>query len=104
MFTINGSELQYLFSVYGDYGVGDVYIILPKEGEEHQQNVINSLKERKDERIRESSTYDIYNSAEISENGVLFQQGDSQILLMTDNNDAIRSIIENEIPNRFTDR
>lgn len=88
----------------GDYGVGDVYIILPKEGEEHQQNVINSLKERKDERIRESSTYDIYNSAEISENGVLFQQGDYQILLMTDNNDAIRSIIENEIPNRFTDR
>ncbi len=23
VFTINGSELQYLFSVYGDYGVGD---------------------------------------------------------------------------------
>lgn len=88
----------------GDYGVGDVYIILPKEGEEHQQNVINSLKERKDERIRESASYDIYNSAEISENGVIFQQGKYQILLMTDDNDAIRTIIENEIPNDFSNR
>jgi len=35
VFTINGSELQYLFSVYGDYGVGDdVAIVWEKSGTE----------------------------------------------------------------------
>ena len=36
VFTINGSELQYLFSVYGDYGVGDDVAIV-WENERHRR-------------------------------------------------------------------
>ena len=57
------------------------------------------MKKRQEERIREFTDYDIYNSTEISENALIFNQGGYIIMLMLEDNQAARTIIEEYIPN-----
>lgn len=72
-----------------------------KKDRTHKENVTNSLKERKDDRIREFSNYDIYNSTQISENAVIFERGDYVIMLMLEDNTTAREIIEKYIPEKL---
>ena len=43
--------------------------------------------------------YDIYNAYSIAENGTIYQRGDYTILLMIDNEEQVREIIDSYIPN-----
>lgn len=99
-------EAYYIRYVEGDFGASDVYIIKPKdgvdeEGKSHKDNVTNALKERKDSRIREFSNYDVYNSTKISEDAIIFDRGGYVIMLMMEDNDAARAVIERYIPEKL---
>ena len=96
----------YVRYVETDFGADDVYIVLPKEGEDengnsHRENIIAQLRERKDARVREFANYDVYNSALIAENAVIFERGGYVVMLMLEDNDAARSIVERYIPERL---
>lgn len=96
----------YVRYVETDFGADDVYIVLPKEGEDengnsHRENIIAQLRERKDARVREFANYDVYNSASIAENAVIFERGGYVVMLMLEDNDAARSIVERYIPERL---
>ena len=73
-----------------------MYIIKPTEGED--ENVREAMKTWQESRIRAFSGYDIYNSTEISENAMIFRRGDYLVMLMLEDNDAARSIIDEYIP------
>lgn len=105
-FDFDDIEEAYVRYVETDFGVSDVYILLPKQDEdgeknEHRDNVLMMLRKRKDDRIREFANYDVYNSREISENGVLFERGGYVVLLMLENNDSARRIVEKYIPEKL---
>lgn len=96
----------YIRYVDPDFGVGDVYIILPKEGEDaagvsHASNVNSALENIKDDRIRCFDNYDIYNSEQIAENAVIFERGGYVVMLMLEDNDTARQIVERYIPEKL---
>lgn len=96
----------YVRYVETDFGADDVYIVLPKEGEDengnsHRENILSQLRERKDARVREFANYDVYNSAAIAENAIIFERGGYVVMLMLEDNDAARSIVERYIPERL---
>lgn len=96
----------YVRYVETDFGADDVYIVLPKEGEDengvsHRENILSQLRERKDARIREFANFDVYNSETIAENAIIFERGGYVVMLMLEDNDAARSIVEQYIPERL---
>lgn len=96
----------YVRYVEGDFGADDVYIILPKEGkneygESYREHVLAQLKERKDSRTREFANYDVYNSTEIAENAVIFERGGYVVMLMLEDNESARRIVERYIPEKL---
>ncbi len=91
--TIDKFYIRYMET---DYGASDVYIIKPKKGKENE--VRQAMKDWQESRIRSFIGYDIYNSTEISENAVIFQRGEYLVMLMMEDNDAARSILEQYIP------
>jgi hypothetical protein len=93
MKTIDEYYIRYMET---DFGASDVYIIKAKNGK--QETVCQALKDWQESRIRSFSGYDIYNSTEISENAVIFTRGEYLIMLMLEDNEAARSIIEQYIP------
>lgn len=98
---VMGFDLQVIDEYYirymeTDYGASDVYIIKPTEGEE--ETVREDLKNWQESRIRAFSGYDIYNSTAISENAMIFRRGDYLVMLMLEDNDTARSIIDEYIP------
>ena len=99
-------EQAYIRYVETDFGADDVYIVLPKEGKDeegvsHRENILSQLRERKDFRTREFANYDVYNSASIAENALIFERGGYVVMLMLEDNDSARSIIEKYIPERL---
>ena len=89
-----------------DFGADDVYIILPESGEDengvsHRENVLSALRERKDSRTREFANYDVYNSTSIAENAIIFERGGYAVMLMTEDNDLARKIVERYIPEKL---
>lgn len=98
---IDDMEEYYIRCVDPDFGANDVYIILPKEGDEHKENVLTALKNRKDARITEFANYDVYDSSAISENALIFERGGYIVMLMLADNAAARDIIEWYIPEQF---
>ena len=99
-------EQAYVRYVETDFGADDVYIVLPKEGKDeegvsHRENILSQLRERKDFRTREFANYDVYNSASIAENALIFERGGYVVMLMLEDNDSARSIIEKYIPERL---
>lgn len=91
--TIDEFYIRYMET---DYGASDVYIIKPKKGQE--DTVRQAMKNWQESRIRSFTGYDIYNSTEISENAVIFQRGEYLVMLMLEDNDTARSILEQYIP------
>ena len=59
------------------------------------------MRERKDDRIREFVNYDVYNSSAIAENAVIFERGGYVVMLMLEDNDSARRIIERYIPEKL---
>lgn len=104
--NLDDVEKAYVRYVETDFGADDVYIILPKDGEDengnsHHENVLAVLRERKDDRIREFVNYDVYNSSAIAENAVIFERGGYVVMLMLEDNDSARRIVERYIPEKL---
>lgn len=104
--NLDDVEKAYVRYVEMDFGADDVYIILPKDGEDengnsHHENVLAALRERKDDRIREFVNYDVYNSSAIAENAVIFERGGYVVMLMLEDNDSARRIVERYIPEKL---
>ena len=95
-FNLRHIDEYYIRYMEPDYGASDVYIIKPKK--DQYDAVRESLKDWQEIRIQSFDGYDIYNSTAISENSVIFRRGDYLIMLMLEDNDTARSIIEQYIP------
>ena len=94
-FDLETIEEYWIRYMETDFGASDVYIIKPVEGQE--DTVRKDMKEWQESRIRAFSGYDIYNSTAISENAVIFTRGDYLVMLMLEDNDEARSILETYI-------
>lgn len=95
-FDLEAIDAYYVRYMASDFGASDVYIIKPKE--EMTETVRKDLKEWQEHRIREFMEYDIYNSTAISENAVIFSRGGYLVMLMLEDNDAARAVVEEYIP------
>lgn len=80
----------------GRYGLADVFIIEPAYGREEELR--EALEQLKTNRIVEFRNYDIYNALEYAENGQIFQAGPYYVLVMLENADQAREIIERCVP------
>ena len=81
-----------------NYGVQDTYILRPVSGRE--SDVREALQRRQDDMIARYDGYDVYGAYEISQNGVIFEQGEYLVMLMHEDNDAVRAVIDQYIPSR----
>lgn len=80
----------------GRFGIADVIMLSPRPGFEDE--VREALQTIKLSRINLFRNYDIYNSYQLAEEGLIFQRGDYYILTMIENAATVREIIETYIP------
>ena len=82
----------------GNYGVADVAIIRIKDGKSAE--VISSLENRKDDRINEFRSYDVYDSYNIALEAEIFNEGELVIMLMLSEEDKVKAkeIIDYYLP------
>ena len=97
-----GIDPEIYTSLYGKYtdgrfGIADVIIMRPRSGQEDE--VREALQTIKLSRMSLFQNYDIYNAYSIAENGTIYQRGGYTILLMIDNEEQVREIIDSYIPN-----
>lgn len=80
----------------GRFGVSDVFILKPAKDQMSQ--VKELLQQVKAIRVKEFSNYDIYNSKTIAEEALVYEQGEYVILLMLEDTDTAKEIINKYIP------
>ena len=90
-----------LSAVYGRYtdgrfGIADVILVVPKAGQETAARDL--LVTIRSSRASLFSNYDIYGSSELAQNGVIYTLGDYHVLLMIDNTEEVRELLEQYIP------
>ncbi len=81
----------------GRYGVADVFIVHPAYGREN--DVREVLEQVKNSRIVEFSKYDVYNALEYSEDGQIFEVGGYICLIMIEDAQEARAVIESALGN-----
>ena len=96
--SLEDIRTHYIMYSKGNYGVKDTYIVSPIPG--HEAQVKAQLEARQDAMIRQYEHYDIYESYKISLGAVIYEQGEYIIMLMHDDNDAVREIIDRYIPSK----
>lgn len=89
-------EEYYVRYSSGRFGLADVFILYPVE--EFRADLREQLEQIKLMRAREFVDYDVYNAHQIAQNGQIFEQGGYLILLMLEDNEAAREIIDRYIP------
>lgn len=96
-FYLNPDSVESYAIRYTDfkYGVADVMIVKPKEGK--KQDILTSLETRKQSRISECENYDIHNSYQIAQRAEIYERGGYVIMLMLEDNEAAKKIIEQYI-------
>ncbi|MEM1485245.1 DUF4358 domain-containing protein [Oscillospiraceae bacterium PP1C4] len=82
----------------GRYGVADVFILKPAK--DQLLNVRELLEQVKLNRIKEFENYDIHNSYQIAQDAEIFEQDDYVIMLMLDDSEAARKIIDQYLPKK----
>ena len=88
----------------GRFGVADVFILKPQEGldaEETQQiqaQVREQLEQVKINREKQFENYDIYNAYQIAQEAPIYGQGGYLVMLMLEDTDHAREIIDQYIP------
>lgn len=80
----------------GRFGVADVFILKPAP--DSSAKVRDLLEQVKLSRIQEFESYDIYNAHQIAQNAQVFEQGGYTVLLMLEDNEKARNIIDRYIP------
>ncbi|MBR5485708.1 MAG: DUF4358 domain-containing protein [Oscillospiraceae bacterium] len=96
--SLEDVRTHYIMYSKGNYGVKDTYIVSPIPG--HEAQVKAQLEARQDAMIRQYEHYDIYESYSISLGAVIYEQGEYIIMLMHDDNDAVRDVIDRYIPSK----
>ncbi|HAL11923.1 MAG TPA: hypothetical protein DCP22_06375 [Ruminococcaceae bacterium] len=96
-----GVETSCLSAVYGRYtdgrfGIADVIMVVPKPGEESAARDL--LVTIRTSRAGLFANYDIYGASELAENGVIYTLGDYYVLLMINDTDHVRDLLEQYIP------
>ena len=96
-----GVDTDCLSAVYGRYtdgrfGIADVIIVVPKPGEESAARDL--LVTVRASRTALFANYDIYGASSLAENGVIYTLGDYYVLLMIDNTDHVRELLEQYVP------
>ena len=96
-----GVDPSCLSAVYGRYtdgrfGIADVILVVPKAGQETAARDL--LVTIRSSRASLFSNYDIYGSSELAQNGVIHTLGDYHVLLMIDNTEEVRELLEQYIP------
>jgi|GEM_PF-6095491 len=76
----------------GTYGIADVFIFQKDENTADQLQV--ALDQVKNNAIVAAQHYDVYNAMENAEEGQIFEVGDYMCLVMIENNDQARGILE----------
>lgn len=97
-FDLSIVEEYFVMFSEGGYGVEDTYIIKPVPGKAAE--VKTTLENLQDEMIRQYESYDIHNSYALSQDAVVFEQGDYVVMLMHEDTDAVRTIIDKYIPSK----
>ena len=82
----------------GSYGAADVAIIRVKEGK--AEEVMESLENRKDDRISEFRNYDVYDSFDSAMEAEIYSEGELVIMLMLSEDDKMiaKEIISYYLP------
>lgn len=96
-----GVDTSCLSAVYGRYtdgrfGIADVILVVPKPGQEASAR--NLLVTIRTSRAGLFANYDIYGASELAENGVIYTLGDYYVLLMINDTDHVRELLEQYIP------
>ena len=96
-----GVDTSCLSAVYGRstdgrFGIADVILVVPKAGQETAARDL--LVTIRSSRASLFSNYDIYGSSELAQNGVIYTLGDYHVLLMIDNTEEVRELLEQYIP------
>ena len=84
----------------GLYGIADVFILQPPSDSDAQDLAIlrEQLEQVRLNISREVENYDIYNAYQIVQEAPVFEQGGYLIMLMVEDTDAARQIIDQYIP------
>jgi hypothetical protein len=77
-------------------GLADVVIILPAEG--HIEDVHIAMSKYKEKRMAEFEDYDILDAYSISQNAVIYDQGEYVVMLMLADVDAARELVDYYMP------
>ena len=80
----------------GRFGIADVLIFQPRTGREDELR--EELERIKLDRMDFFKDFDVYNAYHLASEGVVFQRGEYAILMMIDNSDQVRSILEQYLP------
>ena len=96
-----GVDTSCLSAVYGRYtdgrfGIADVILVVPKPGQEASARDL--LVTIRTSRAGLFANYDIYGASELAENGVIYTLGDYYVLLMINDTDHVRELLEQYIP------
>ena len=80
----------------GRFGIADVIFIRPRPG--HEDEVRECLETIKLSRMNLFRNFDVFGAYSLAENGSIYQRGDYYILLMIDNEEAVRNILRTYLP------
>ena len=80
----------------GRFGIADVFLIRPRPG--HEDEVRECLETIKLSRMNLFRNFDVFGAYSLAENGSIYQRGDYYILLMIDNEEAVRNILRTYLP------
>ena len=85
-------------SASGKYGAADVAVIRVKEGT--AEAVMDSLENRKDDRINEFLNFDVYDSYEVAMDAEIYNVGELVVMLMLsdDDKDMAKGVVDKYLP------
>ncbi len=97
-FGISPDTYRNVWGRYSDgrFGVADLIIMQAYTGGEEE--VMSALQSIKSTRISTFQNYDVFNSLEISSDGVVLESGEYFILIMMENQDEVAKIVEDFLP------
>ncbi len=88
-------EKYYIKKTDGKFGVADIYIIKPTQG--NSDKIIKAFTAFRDQRALQFKDYNIYNSYEITQNAKIITRGDYIIMMMIEDYDAAEEILKQYI-------
>lgn len=97
-FGLDTSVFSELYGRYTDgrFGIADVFVVRPAYGKEAAAR--DALITIRTARTSLFKNFNIYGASELAEGGVIYSRGDYLILLMIENADSAREILNDHIP------